>query len=421
MDYYRELLGPEFESYINALESGEIRRSLRVNTLKISKKELKKWLVSQGYQVEDSPFSSDGIDISGSGAPLTLKLPYISGFTYPQDSASMFAVEILDPQPGEIVLDLTAAPGGKSTQIAQRMKNTGVLIANDMDTSRLKALHSNLERLGVWNCVVTRMMPHKMAEIYPETFDRILLDPSCSGEGLLMKGGKPSFWSPKALKHYASEQFGMLSSAYKMLKPCGRIVFSTCTLNLVENDGVVKRLLEKFPEAEVQKIHSPFPPRQLGDYMGWRFWPQITRTKGFFCVAIGKKKSVAGNISDYKFEFVEESKFRPYDLDCAFVEKDRNLFCVSREILKFPLPRGYSLSFPIQINERLTYEGSLIPHIGRTELELTRNEVEKFVAREAMKNRGIVDGTYIAKFGIFPLGIAKIHGERMEINFPRRY
>ena len=170
------------------------------------------------------------------------------------------------------------------------MKNTGVLIANDMDTSRLKALHSNLERLGVWNAATIRMMPHKIAEMYPGVFDKVLLDPSCSGEGLLAKGGKPSFWSPKSVKRYASEQFGILKSAFLLLKPGGTLVYSTCTLNKFEDDGVVERLLAEFPEAEIaDSTHvANFAPPQFPGFLGFRFWPHKTRTKGFFCISIRK-------------------------------------------------------------------------------------------------------------------------------------
>ena len=239
-DYFRELIGEaEAQAFFDAIAKKERGpRTLRVNTLKISKEKLTAWLESQGYQVGDSEFSRDGLVLEGRGEPLALKLPYHAGFTYPQDSASMFAVEVLDPQPGELAIDLTAAPGGKTTHIAQRMKNTGVLVANDMDSRRLKALHSNLERLGIWNTFVTRATPYRLSQHFGEVFDRVLLDPSCSGEGLLVThDGKPDFWNKKALKRYSAEQFGLLCSAFGMLKPGGRLVYSTCTLNDVEDDG----------------------------------------------------------------------------------------------------------------------------------------------------------------------------------------
>lgn len=470
-DYFRGLIGEkEFEDLTDFISNGRTRRTVRVNTLKISKANLKDWLVSQGYEAANNPFSSDAIDVIGEGKPLALKLPYLSGFTYPQDSSSMFAVELLKPQPGETIIDLTAAPGGKTTHIAQRMKNTGVLIANDMDTSRLKALHSNLERLGVWNTAVIRMMPHKIAEIYAGVFDKVLLDPSCSGEGLLAKGGKPSFWSPKAVKRYASEQFGILKSAYLLLKPGGTLVYSTCTLNEFEDDGVVKRLLTEFPEADIaDSSHvKKYAPEQvelkLGKSSGFRFWPHKTRTKGFFCVAI--RKGIDNNMSLHRTEHLTipgqviiysdnlnslksademtKSKCKKYlqnlglNLpDCEFTLRENYLFCISRELSNFPLPKAYSLAFPLlkifdseikPSHEGAIYLGNLIdadleknisckPGV----LELGKEELDDFLERKTIEQKNYSDGNYLAKYKIFPLGLAKVRNGKCEIPYPTQY
>lgn len=435
-DYFKELIGEtEFESFLDFVSNGRTRRTVRVNTLKISKSALKKWFEENGYEAADNPFSSDAIDVIGEGKPLSLKLPYLSGYTYPQDSSSMFAVELLNPQPGEKIIDLTAAPGGKTTHIAQRMKNTGVLIANDMDTSRLKALHSNLERLGVWNVVTIRMMPHKIAEMYPGAFDKVLLDPSCSGEGLLAKGGKPSFWSPKSVKHYASEQFGILKSAFILLKPGGTLVYSTCTLNKFEDDGVVERLLAEFPDAEIaDSSHvAGFAPPQFPGFLGFRFWPHKTRTKGFFCISIKKNvKSPPGGESENKFSFLEvlneeELKKFNYELpDCKFVIRENNLFCVSKELVEFPLPKSYSLAFPIlrifNTEVRPTHPGAiwLGLKVKETIYELNREEVEKLIERQAIESEE-PEGDYFVRFGMFPLGYGKVIRGKLEMNFPRQY
>ncbi len=432
-DYFKELIGDEFDAFLDFVSNGRTRRTVRVNTLKISKEKLRKWFEENGYEAANNPFSSDAIDVIGEGMPLSLKLPYLAGFTYPQDSSSMFAVELLNPQPGETIIDLTAAPGGKTTHIAQRMKNTGVLIANDMDTSRLKALHSNLERLGVWNAVTIRMMPHKIAEMYPGVFDKVLLDPSCSGEGLLAKGGKPSFWSPKSVKRYASEQFGILKSAFLLLKPGGTLVYSTCTLNKFEDDGVVERLLEEFPEAEIaDSSHvSNFAPPQFTGFLGFRFWPHKTRTKGFFCISIRKKSPAGGGLNNQgnflQVLNTEEIKKFHYDLpDCKFVVRENNLFCVSNELADFALPKSYSLAFPIlrifNTEVRPTHPGAiwLGLKVKTAVYELTREEVEKLIERQAIESDK-PEGDYFIKFEIFPLGYGKVIRGKLEMNFPRQY
>lgn len=444
--YYKELLGDEADGFFDAFANPKLRRTIRVNTLKTSKDFLKKWLENCGYKVSDNPFSEDGIDIEGQGSPLSLKIPYISGFSYPQDSSSMFAVELLDPKPGEIVIDLTAAPGGKTSHIAQKMKNSGVLIANDMDTSRLRALHSNLERLGVWNTAVIRMMPHKIAEIYPETFDKVLLDPSCSGEGLLAKG-KTSFWSPKSLKRYASDQFGMLKSAFKLLKPGGTLVYSTCTLNKYEDDGVVERLLEEFPEAELPEFAhvKKFIPKQLEGFLGFRFWPQFTNTKGFFCIAIRKKiaKSCLSESKErttyydkIKLKVLNKSELKKFKhlpiMDAqkvSFTEKDDYIFAVSNELSKFNLIKYASLSFPFCkiYNSQIkpTHVGALLlgldsDNSNKVVLNIPREDVQKILDRQII-DTGAKDGDYIIKFEKFPIGYGKVTNNKLEVSIPKQY
>lgn len=442
-NYFTDLVGEkEAEQFFCAIESKELRRGLRTNTLKVKKEILKDWLISQGYSVGDSEFSREGIEIEGRGQPLSLKLPYHSGFTYPQDLASMFAVELLDPQPGEVVLDLTAAPGGKTTHIAQKMKNTGVLVANDMDSRRLKALHSNLERLGIWNTVVIRMMAHKFSQMQPETFDRVLLDPSCSGEGLLVtRDGKPNFWNKKSLKKYSAEQFGLLCSAFTLLKPGGRLVYSTCTLNDVEDDGVVNRLLKKFPEAKIDKVEIDGKPEQIGDLEGFRFWPHKTKTRGFFCIAIGKTGKLdlpREEVQMHKIETLSKEQLNRYKnylekhFECElpnadFTLRDQTLFVLSREISNFDLLPKYSLAFPLlkiyHDKLRPTHAGAIWIglHAKKGIYDLSREEVEKVFERQPIENLTGEIGLRIAKYRDFPLGIAKLTEKRVEVVIPKQY
>ncbi len=442
-EYYRALIGPEeAEQFFDSIKTRQTRRSLRVNTLKCDKHTLEDWLGSQGYQLTDNPFSKEGMDLTGRGVEWSLKLPYHAGFTYPQDSASMFSIDVLDPQPGETVLDLTAAPGGKSTHIAQRMQNTGVLVSNDLDTHRLKALHSNLERLGVWNTVVTRMMPHKLAEYYPESFDRVLLDPSCSGEGLLVTpDGKPNFWSEKSLKRYASEQYGLLLSAFRLLKPGGRLVFSTCTLNTIENDGVVNRFLEKNPQARLVPIDLASMPKQIGGLKGIRFWPHHTQTKGFFCMALTKTESLgleAERETDQHLRILTEKQLQPYrdfvqdyfgcELPNArYTLRDEHLFVVSEGLANFHLLPFYSLSFPLLkiygSDYRPTHGGAswLGLHAQKHVYELNREELQKVFERQPIPNPTEERGLCIARYKNFPLGVGKLTERGVEIVLPKQF
>lgn len=449
IDYFSSLLGPEeAEQFFRTIEEKPMGpRSIRVNTLKISKAALRKWFESQGYEVKDSPYSSDGLELTGSGQEWALKLPYHAGFTYPQDAASMFAVEVLNPQPGERALDLTAAPGGKSTHIAQRLGNNGTLIANDMDTHRIKALKSNLSRLGIVNTYVTRLNAMKLAEHYPETFDRILLDPSCSGEGLFVtKEGQPNYWNKKAVKHFAGLQFGLLRQAFQMLKPGGRLLYSTCALNEIENDGVVEDFLAKTPEAQIDehalnelRVRGIEVPGQLAGLKGIRFWPQKTGTKGFFCIALTKTRSqdLAAPSSKFSLKVLNENERLIYD---AFLEErfgasakaydwvpfEHHLYLASKDLKKLATPPGFALTLPAL----KTYEGDEMKpsHEGvlffasdakRNTVELSKEQVEKAFKNEPVHFEGLEEGMYFAHYLQFPLGLLKIGKQRTELLIPK--
>ncbi|MFA6023652.1 MAG: hypothetical protein WC777_00315 [Candidatus Gracilibacteria bacterium] len=448
-DYFRALIGEtEAEQFFCTIESGlTAPRSIRVNTLKIEKEQLAAWFKSQGYTVKNSPYSSDGLELTGSGKEWALKLPYHAGFTYPQDSASMFAVEILNPQPGEFVLDLTAAPGGKSTHMAQRMQNTGVLVANDMDTHRLKALRSNLSRLGIMNAYISRLPASKLAGLYPELFDRILLDPSCSGEGLFVtKEGQPDYWNKKALKHFAGLQFGLLKQAFLMLKPGGRLVYSTCALNAVENDGVLKDFLDKNPEAaldesalqELKKKKIKIP-KQVGDLQGIRFWPQQTGTKGFFCVVLTKtvSQNLAPSQAHSGLRVLKKDERKLYDdflknhfgippLNAEWVPYEHHLFLVCKDLLRVPPPPGFSLSLPAlktYENEEMkpSHEGAVfLTGLARKNIvELSKEDMEKAMKHEPLILPKTKEGVYFAKHLDFPIGLLKVGSQRTELLVPK--
>ena len=490
-EYYCELVGAdEAEQLFCTIEvasQGKKEtpiRSIRVNTLRISKKELAEWFKSQGYEVSECSYSADGLELKGNGVEWALKLPYHAGYTYPQDPASMFAVEALNPQPGERVLDLTAAPGGKSTHIAQRLGTTGVLVANDLDTRRIKALQSNLSRLGITNAYVTRLTPGRLATVYPETFDRILLDPSCSGEGLFVTSeGQPEYWNKKALKHFSGLQFGLLREAFQMLKPGGRLLYSTCTLNTIENDGVVEDFLAKTPEAQIDEgifkelnERGVFVPEQIAGLKGIRFWPHKTKTKGFFCIAI--TKTVAQDLSrperkEGRFDRRGKKNFKRqvshsaipelkvlksheravYDgflaerfgldekqlrNDYEWVPLEHHLYLVSKSLTELAPPPGFSLSLPVlktygkdranlEQDMKPSHEGavSLGLHANKHVVELTKEQLESAMKNLPVAFEDLEEGMYLAVYAPtvgslrFPIGLLKIGSKRTELLVPK--
>ena len=169
----------------------------------------------------------------------------------------MAVVELADPIPGDRVLDLCAAPGGKTTHIASRLKGKGFLLSNEIHPARAKILSQNVERMGVQNAVVTNEAPERLSPRFPEFFDKIVVDAPCSGEGMFRKDPQAADqWSPDHVAMCAARQGDILDQAAGMLKPGGRMVYSTCTFAPEENEGTVLHFLERHPDFEVEAVNG---------------------------------------------------------------------------------------------------------------------------------------------------------------------
>ena len=215
-----------------------------------------------------------------------------AGLFYIQEPSAMCPVTVLAPQPDHKVLDLCAAPGGKSAQIAGHMQGEGLLVSNDASPTRSRALVKNLERMGVTNAVVTTEMPKKLADRFPQFFDRILVDAPCSGEGMFRR-------DPDAIKAYTTNkpdacvemQTDILRHAAKMLKPGGRLVYSTCTFNMKENENVILQFCEAHPDFTPVSIdHSTLGISPgLGNLpQAGRIFPHLAKGEGHFVALLEK-------------------------------------------------------------------------------------------------------------------------------------
>jgi 16S rRNA (cytosine1407-C5)-methyltransferase len=227
-------------------------------------------------------------------------LEHLLGGLYIQAKATTLAVEVLQPQPHERVLDLAAAPGGKTTQIAARMANTGLLVANEPNKKRMPALVGNLERCGIFNTVLTQAPGTLLARYFHNYFDRVLLDAPCSGDGIIAKDrAMLGYWSPLDASHKANQQLGLLRAAFHMLRPGGTLVYSTCSLSVEENEEVLAALMRTYPDQfDMQPINA-LPPTPLPQAIAARYpttlthmrrvWPHLHQTEGA-CIAKLKKK-----------------------------------------------------------------------------------------------------------------------------------
>ena len=271
--------------------------SLRLNPLIAGSQSLSASLAARAQPV---PWCSDGYEFPADKSLLSHTLEHAVGAYYLQAKAPMFAVETLAPQPGERVLDLCAAPGGKTTQLAAHMNNSGLLVANEMSKKRLPALVGNLERCGVGNAVVTQAQGTLLARYFHNFFDRILVDAPCSGDGIVRKDlSMLRYWSPEDAQQQAQTQTGLLRAAFHMLRPGGILVYSTCSLSLEENEHVLMALLTRYgASASILPISSmkalPLAestrsglPESLRHAV--RIWPHLYDTEGAFVARLGKQ------------------------------------------------------------------------------------------------------------------------------------
>lgn len=287
----------DFSAYEKIIHT-EPRNFIRCNTLKIAPEELikrlkEKWAVSQPYPSHPEIMLVESNLLPGE---LGNSIEHILGYYYIQEVSSMLSAIALNPQPEEMILDICASPGSKTTQIAAKMKNSGTLIANDLKIDRISILSANLEKCGVSNIIVTRNdavdLCNKLAKSQFK-FDKILLDAPCSGEGTIRSSPKTLLmWNQKVVEKFSRIQKKFIASALKCLKPGGTLVYSTCTHSPEENESVINFALQNFP-VMVNSFSLPLNCRPgikewAGDsfspevHKACRIYPQDNDSEGFF-------------------------------------------------------------------------------------------------------------------------------------------
>ncbi len=279
----KRLLGEAgFFAYERAL-SQPVTRALRINLLTHPDGMPPRAVEGLGERV---PWAQGAYFVEDGARPGLSPL-HEGGLFYLQEPSAMTAVSALSPQPGERVLDLCAAPGGKSTQIAALMQGRGLLVCNEPVPSRAQILSRNVERMGVPNAVVVSAMPDQLAARFPAYFDRILVDAPCSGEGMFRRQEEArAEWNEHTPRGCAERQLEILAEAAKMLAPGGALVYSTCTFNDTENEGVLERFLGAHPEFALEPFAlCGLPPAEKG-YL--HLYPHEMRGEGHFVSLLRK-------------------------------------------------------------------------------------------------------------------------------------
>ena len=271
-------LGEEYPLFLESLERPRAV-ALRFNPLKGPRPELP-------FVGAPVPWEPEGYYYDPQARP-GLHPYHEAGVYYLQEASAMAPVALLEPQPGERICDLCAAPGGKTTQIAGRMGGKGFLLCNEFSPKRAKILSRNIERMGVTNALVTNETPAALAARFPGFFHRVLVDAPCSGEGMFRKEeAAVTDWSQETVEMCARRQAEILDSAAELVMPGGRLVYSTCTFAPEEDEEAVAAFLERHPEFAAEIIENPqFVPGPGGSF---RMWPHKLLGEGHFAAVLRK-------------------------------------------------------------------------------------------------------------------------------------
>ena len=279
-------LGSEYPAFLESLERPRAV-ALRLNPMKGERPVLP-------FVGAPVPWEPEGFYYDPETRP-GLHVYHEAGVYYLQEASAMAPVALLDPKPGERVCDLCAAPGGKTTQIAGRMLGQGFLVCNEINPKRAKILSRNIERMGVANALVTNEHPETLASRFPGFFDRVLVDAPCSGEGMFRKEeAAVTDWSQETVQMCARRQREILDSAARLVRPGGRLVYSTCTFAPEEDEETVAAFLEAHPEFTPEPVEAPwFVP---GENASYRMWPHKLLGEGHFAAVLRKTQGESGEV-----------------------------------------------------------------------------------------------------------------------------
>lgn len=431
-----------------------LRRSIRVNTLKISVADFLSRAAQKGWKLTPVPWCDTGFWIERDAAdttPLGNSAEHMAGLFYIQEASSMMPVTaLLFDQESELntVLDVAAAPGSKTTQIAAAMQNQGALVANEYSASRIKGLYSNIQRCGVRNVALTNFDGRVFGGWLPEQFDAILLDAPCSGEGTIRKDPDAmNNWSRESVLNIAETQKDLIESAFHALKPGGVLVYSTCTLNLEENQQVCHHLKDTFGDkVTFEPLNALFEGAEKActEEGFLHIYPQIFDSEGFFVARLRKQASatppqVKKRLGKFPFERASRkacdnvTKTLKQTLDISLPESGA-LWQRDNEIWLFPDAlepmigqirfdrMGIKLAEAHKKGYRWQHEAVMALATGNesTAVELSVDEArEWYMGRDIRPENLSGKGEVIVRLGKDVIGIGKWVGNRIKNGLPR--
>ena len=317
-----DMLGDDFEPFLAAYEQPRTY-GLRVNTAKISCEEFEQIVP---FEVKKIPWVSNGYFYNEDVRPSRCAL-YQAGLYYLQEPSAMTPASRIPVEPGEYVLDMCAAPGGKATAVGSALKGEGLLVANDISTTRARALLRNLELFGIPNLFVSNEKPEKMVKNFPEFFHKIILDAPCSGEGMFRKEeALARDWTPEKSEELSRIQKQLCLNAADMLQPGGQMLYSTCTFAKEENEDVINEFISEYENAKLIEMQRIWPHKVSGE---GHFVAKIQKLENEDCnVKYIKIKNNDKEVKDYR-EF--EKKFLNISVESRFDIRGENLYLLPEE------------------------------------------------------------------------------------------
>ncbi|MDD1791668.1 16S rRNA (cytosine(1407)-C(5))-methyltransferase RsmF [Enterovibrio makurazakiensis] len=431
-----------------------LRRSIRVNTLKTSVEDFKVRAAEKGWTLTPVPWCETGFWIDedeNEAVPLGNTAEHMAGLFYIQEASSMLPVTaLMENNQGEWerLLDMAAAPGSKTTQIAAAVGNSGLLVANEYSASRVKVLHANLLRCGVHNVALTKYDGRVFGEWLPETFDAILLDAPCSGEGTIRKDADAfANWSLEAVNDIANTQKDLIVSAFHALKAGGTLVYSTCTLSHEENQDVCHFLKQTFGDAvEFESLSTLFNGADAActEEGFLHVFPQIFDSEGFFVARLRKTQNVGSEMIKKRPRKFPFQKAKPADAESVEaslkatlgieIPQSSNVWLREKEVWIFPaavesiLPEikfdriGLKLAESHKNGYRWQHETIMALADGSEPLCVNlsaQDAKEWYMGRDIRPENLSGKGEVIVCYRNQPIGIGKWVGNRIKNGLPR--
>lgn len=433
LDRMKNILHDEYDEFL-ASYNLPAYHGLRINTLKTNYDKLSKIC---DYLTTPIPWSIDGYYYQGQAGKSIL---HEAGCYYIQEPSAMSPITQMGIREGDIVLDLCAAPGGKSTYIASLLNNTGVLFSNEIVATRAKILSSNIERMGIKNAIVTNESPLKLSQIFVNYFDKILVDAPCSGEGMFRKDPNAILeWSVDNVKMCADRSYDILEKAFAMLKVGGTLTYSTCTFSLDENEMNIIRFLDNHPNSQIvePKMFDGFCKGVDVDNSGRgslciRLYPHKIKGEGHFVATIKKlddenttfrpnqkmkadKSAISAfkefakrfdiNYTPYFYSFGKELYNLPIDINLDKIKVVRAGLHLGT-FDKYFEP-SHSLAMALNITDNT-------PHI-----DLNEDQAKQYIAGNILSVDNLQNGWYVISFQNISLGWGKVVNEIIKNHYPK--